>query len=380
MGFYALFNSNRRDESPLEMEGVKDALELCPNSFSWSQIDKFIARHRGQYIAVILSYDLKNEVETLHARHLPGPNHPLVVLVVPEKAGRREGDFQPKEKPVPVKVRPAYHEEAYNRHFATLRHHIHQGDIYEANFCVPFYSEEIELDPRATYARLNQLSEAPYSALIQWKNRWSIGASPELYLEKKGNRLVSSPIKGTRPRHTNPKMDAQYREALLTSEKERSENVMIVDLVRNDLSRIAEKGTVKVEELFGVYPFRTVHQMISTIACSIPSDLPFSDIIRHTFPMGSMTGAPKISAMQIIDQHEPEHRGWYSGSQGFIDPSGDFRLNVVIRTLFYDLQRKRAWFWAGSAVTALANAGEEYAECLLKARAMLDAIHGQLVD
>lgn len=202
-------------------------------------------------------------------------------------------------------------------------------------------------------------------------------ASPERFLKKEKDLLVSQPIKGTAPRGRNAKEDMQLKKELFTDAKERSENVMIVDLVRNDLSHVAAKNSVKVTELFGIYSFSTVHQMISTVTARLGKDYHFTDALRYTFPMGSMTGAPKVRAMQLIEQYEDTRRGLYSGAVGYITPERDFDFNVVIRSILYNKQEQYLGFMAGSAITSGSIPEKEYQECLHKAQAMKKAL-GQI--
>ncbi|MFY7988966.1 MAG: chorismate-binding protein, partial [Flavobacterium sp.] len=197
------------------------------------------------------------------------------------------------------------------------------------------------------------------------------------YLRKEGLKVISQPIKGTARRSLDVKQDEQLKSDLAQNEKERSENIMIVDLVRNDLSHTATKGSVQVEELCQIYTFKQVHQMISTIVSEVENTTSPIEILRTTFPMGSMTGAPKISAMQIIEALEETKRGLYSGTVGYFTPTGDFDFNVVIRSILYNSQNKYLSFSVGSAVTAQAIPEMEYEECLLKAKAMFEVLLGK---
>jgi para-aminobenzoate synthetase component 1 len=203
-----------------------------------------------------------------------------------------------------------------------------------------------------------------------------MSASPERFLMMDGDKLVSQPIKGTIKRGENSEDDERLKRELFSSDKERTENVMIVDLVRNDLSRIAKRASVKVDELFGIYSFRQVHQMISTVSCEVKDGITFTDIIKSTFPMGSMTGAPKVSAMKLIEEYESTKRGLYSGAVGYITPDGDFDFSVVIRSVMYNAENRYLSFMVGSAITAGCDAEKEYEECLLKAKAMFEAVNG----
>src|SRR5690606_8474955 len=187
---------------------------------------------------------------------------------------------------------------------------------------------------------------------------------------KEGHKIISQPIKGTMRRGSNESEDNVLKDQLYHSEKERAENMMIVDLVRNDLARSAIPGSVKVDELFGIYTYPKVHQMVSTVSANAGSDVAFSEIIRNAFPMGSMTGAPKVSAMKLIEQFESSRRGLFSGAAGYITPNGDFDFNVVIRSILYEQKTKKISFQVGSAITYDAVPDQEYQECQLKAEAM----------
>jgi para-aminobenzoate synthetase component 1 len=273
-----------------------------------------------------------------------------------------------------VKIESRITKQEYIAAVKELQKHIRRGDIYEVNFCQEFYSENAVINTAEVYQNFNSISSAPFSAFCKFDNHYVLSSSPERFLQKRGNTLISQPIKGTRKRSGNSIEDNQLKYDLLNDTKERSENVMIVDIVRNDLSRIAKKGTVKVDELFGIYSFKQVHQMISTISCEVKESVSFSDIIRATFPMGSMTGAPKISAMKLIEQYESSKRGLYSGALGYISPDGDFDFSVVIRTILYNEEKKYLSFMVGSAITDKANAEQEYEECMLKAKAMFEVL------
>ncbi|HTL81233.1 MAG TPA: anthranilate synthase component I family protein [Bacteroidia bacterium] len=253
--------------------------------------------------------------------------------------------------------------------------HIHRGDIYEINYCIEFFAENVSIDPLNVFLRLNELTKAPHACLYKCGDAWLLCASPERFLKKTGKKIISQPIKGTRPRGKTPEEDERLKTELKNDPKEISENVMIVDLVRNDLSRIADKGSVNVDELCGIYSFESVHQMISTVSADVREDVSFEEIIRATFPMGSMTGAPKFRAMQLIDEFEDMNRGIYSGSVGVIQPNGDFDLNVVIRSIEYNSKTGYLSVKVGSAITANCDPEKEYEECLVKAQPMLRALN-----
>jgi len=256
-----------------------------------------------------------------------------------------------------------------------IQHHISIGDVYEMNYCIEFFAQNLNISPIQLYEKLNEVSPTPFSAFLKYHDKSLICASPERYLKKEGRRLISQPIKGTSARDPNPFIDKANIEYLKTSEKERSENIMITDLVRNDLSRVAKQGRVKVEELCGVYSFRQVHQMISTISAEMDERYSWVDAIKATFPMGSMTGAPKVSAMKLIERYEDTKRGLYSGSVGYVTPEGDFDFNVVIRSMLYNQKKGYLSFMVGSAITALSEPEKEYEECLVKASAIMKVLN-----
>ncbi len=252
-----------------------------------------------------------------------------------------------------------------------LQKHILRGDCYEINFCQEFYAEKVIIEPVAVYKKLAAISPNPFSALYRMGDKWLICASPERFLKKQGNEILSQPIKGTSKRIIdNKQKDEASREELFNSSKDRSENVMIVDLVRNDLSKICKEGSVQTDELYGIYSFPQVHQMISTVSGELRSKISFTEIIKATFPMGSMTGAPKKSVMELIEQFEKTKRGIFSGTLGYITPDGDFDLNVVIRSIMYNASSKYLSFQAGSGITFYSDPEKEWEECLLKAEAI----------
>ena len=265
---------------------------------------------------------------------------------------------------------PAWSQEAYNAKFNAVQAALQRGDIYEMNLCMPWSGAAPANQSWAMFERLAADTKAPHSAYVQAGPWRTLCASPERFLAKRGNTLHSQPIKGTVKRGATEAEDDALRDALANSEKEQAENVMIVDLVRNDLSRVAERDSVCVDELFGIHTFATVHQMISSVSCTVSPDASPLDIMRATFPMGSMTGAPKLSAMKHIAQLEETGRGLYSGALGYVDPKGDWDLNVVIRSLMHHAETERVDATFGGAITLLAEAESEYDECLLKAQAL----------
>ncbi len=269
-----------------------------------------------------------------------------------------------------IHIQSRIQQSEYYQKVSNVLHHIHRGDIYEANFCQEFYAENAVINPYEVYKDLNEISEPPFATFLKVDEHYLLSASPERYLKKEGKKIISQPIKGTAKRLSNLVEDQQIADDLSKDQKERSENIMIVDLVRNDLSRTAKKGSVRVEELCKVYSFKQVHQLISTVVSEVEEDTHPVDVIRDTFPMGSMTGAPKISAMKIIEEQEETKRGLYSGAVGYFSPDGDFDFNVVIRSILYNQEKKYVSFSVGSAITAKSTPEKEYEECLLKAKAM----------
>ena len=252
--------------------------------------------------------------------------------------------------------------------------YIIDGDIYEANFCMEFYAEGT-INPVTKFQRLNEISKPPFAVYLKNNKQFLLSASPERYLKRDGELVISQPIKGTSKRFSNSIEDEISKQNLALDTKERSENIMITDLVRNDLSRTAQKGSVQVEELCGVYSFLQVHQMISTITSIVDNQITAIDILKTTYPMGSMTGSPKISAMKIIEELEETKRGLYSGTVGYFTPNGDFDFNVVIRSILYNQEKQYISFSVGSAITSKSVPEKEYEECLLKANAMLNVLN-----
>ena len=344
------------------------------------------------------SYDLKNDIEELHSNNFDGLIFPDLFFFQPKKLflikGNQveiqylrmcddeiESDFEEitsitpiTHYPLPITINQRISKDNYILKVSKMLEHIQRGDIYEANFCMEFYAENAKINPLEMYHKLNTISEAPFAVYFKNAAHYLLSASPERYLRKEGTRLISQPIKGTSKRSADPIADAQFKVDLAQNEKERSENIMIVDLVRNDLSHTATKGSVQVEELCEVYTFKQVHQMISTIVSEVENTTSPVEIIRTTFPMGSMTGAPKISAMQIIETLEETKRGLYSGAVGYFTPNGDFDFNVVIRSILYNAKNEYLSFSVGSAVTSKAIPENEYEECLLKAKAMFEVL------
>lgn len=348
-----------------------------------------------------LSYDLKNDTEILKSENFDGLQFPDLFFFQPKKLFLIKGNTveicylnmcddeinsdweeilkasRNSNAESAVKIQQRVSKESYVYKVSEMLTHIHRGDIYEANFCMEFYAENAFINPLEKYQKLNTISKPPFAVFFKNDRQYVLSASPERYLRKEENKIISQPIKGTAKRNADENEDLRIKNELKSNAKERSENIMIVDLVRNDLSHTAAKGSVKVEELCGVYSFKQVHHLISTVVSELDSQFASADVLKTTFPMGSMTGAPKISAMQIIEKLEETKRGLYSGAIGYFMPNGDFDFNVVIRSILYNEQNRYVSFSVGSAITAASNPEMEYEECLLKAKAMFEVLNEQ---
>ena len=259
------------------------------------------------------------------------------------------------------------HELAVNR----IKYEILNGNVYELNLCSRFLYENISVsNAYQLYEELTKISPAPFSAYFSVNNKFVLSASPERFLAKKNSTLISQPIKGTRPRGKTNVEDEAFKNDLNLNKKDQAENVMIVDLVRNDMARVAEAGSIKADELFGIYSYSHVHQMVSTVSSELKKSLNWMDAIKALFPMGSMTGAPKIAAMKFIEEMEFSNREWYSGALGYIDPVGNMDFNVLIRSIFYDSLQNKLAYYSGGAITIDSNTDEEYNEMMIKAKAI----------
>ena len=345
-----------------------------------------------------LSYDLKNEVESLSSSHPDGIGFPDLFFFIPRyvillressiEIGSIENDHHQvyediktigppdkKNNAALAHIDSRYTKQQYIEVVEELRQHIRRGDCYEINLCQEFFAEGINIDPLDLYISLSEASPNPFSGFYKIDDRYLACMSPERYLKKEGSRILSQPIKGTSSRNTEDlTLDTIKINNLRSSEKERAENIMVVDLVRNDLSRICIEGTVIVDELCEIYTFPQVHQMISTISGELKKEVTITDAIRATFPMGSMTGAPKKKVMELIERYERSKRGLFSGSIGYIKPDGDFDFNVVIRSVLYNASTRYLSFHTGSAITFNSDPETEYEECLLKAAAIKKAL------
>ena len=278
-----------------------------------------------------------------------------------------------------VQLSPSMSKAEYLERVRLLQDHILRGNCYEVNFCQAFSNTDATIDPLQVFRSLAAVSPNPFAAFYRVQEKFLMCASPERFIQRNGNKIISQPIKGTIARDLNDaEADRHQQRQLLASHKEKAENVMVVDLVRNDLSRICKEGSVRVSELFGIYPFPQVHQMISTVEGELKEEVGFADIVKACFPMGSMTGAPKKKVLQLIDEFETVGRGLFSGSVGYINPEGNFDFNVVIRSLLYNQYKKYLTYLVGSGITFYADAEHEYAECMVKAEAMVKAVGYQV--
>ncbi|HEY9082439.1 MAG TPA: aminodeoxychorismate synthase component I [Vicingaceae bacterium] len=350
-----------------------------------------------------ISYDYKNRIEKLSSNHPDRIQFPDKHFFTPQLLFILEGDnsqlhynkehyssdeineilnnistykLADDEAKQPITVKSRITKADYLDKVSALKNHIQLGDIYEVNFCQEFYAEDVAINPIDYYFLLNKKSPTPFSCFVKQDDKYLLCASPERFIQKTGNDIISQPIKGTIKRGKDQQEDEQLKKVLFNDQKERSENIMIVDLVRNDLSKIAQKNSVKVDELCGIYTFSQVHQMISTVRAIVKENTSFEEIIQALFPMGSMTGAPKISAMQLIEKYEATKRGIYSGTVGYITPEKNIDFNVVIRSITYNQENNYLSFMVGGAITTLSIPEKEYEECLLKAKAMIEVLKG----
>jgi para-aminobenzoate synthetase component I len=345
-----------------------------------------------------ISYDYKNKIEQLSSNHFDGIQFPEKHFFTPEMLFKIEENvveilyqkkiYTAKETDIiisdisavsvvnqeinKINVVPRISKEEYIKTVEILKEHIQLGDIYEVNYCYEYFAENVEVNPADIYLKLNQKSPTPFSCFVKFHEKYLMSSSPERFIRKCGRKIISQPIKGTIKRGKTKQEDDNLKNILANDKKERSENIMIVDLVRNDISKIAK--CVKVDELCGIYTFPQVHQMISTVSGQLNDNINFEKIIKSTFPMGSMTGAPKIRAMELIEKYEKTKRGLYSGTVGYINKKGDFDFNVVIRSILYNQENNYLSFIVGGAITSQSDPVKEYDECLLKAKAMLEVL------
>lgn len=373
------------------------------DSESLDRFGEFLNEHLG-WCFFHLTYDLKNSIEALTSENPDRIGFPELVAFTPEllvvqqdgvlmyggdevlaellitNLSTKDHKTLPDDQPA-IPCQTVMQRDEYMRAVQHVLSHIARGDIYELNYCQEFFGElPLSFTPAVLWQRLRAMANVPFGAFYRWNRHLLCSASPERFLWRNGETIISQPIKGTIRRDMDPAVDERLKTELLNDPKERAENVMIVDLVRNDLSRIAQKGSVEVPELFGIYTFTKVHQMISTVQARLRPEVTLPDILRAAFPMGSMTGAPKISAMKIAEGLERSRRGLYSGSVGYINPEGDFDMNVIIRSIVANLETRTCSFQTGGAITSASIPEKEYEESLLKAGLLIQALNAHLIN
>jgi len=384
--------------------GEQRSITITESKGAFDQLINFQQNSKAR-IAGYFGYDLKNDLEDLESKNDDELNFPETIFFEPRAwVYSKEGQIkiesdnpdyldlieskvtQAESKTPGIgefvhDIKPNTSREEYLENAMKFRSHLKRGDIYEANYCIQFTGAVKNFDVVNQFINLQRKTEAPFSVFAGLDGHFILSASPERYLKNQKGELISQPIKGTKKRSDDPRLDQIYKEQLSHDLKEQSENVMIVDLVRNDLSRVAARGSVHVSELFGSKTFKTVHHLVSTVGAKLNSEkYNHWDAIKASFPMGSMTGAPKISAMKLIDQYESFKRTAYSGAFGWIDPSGDFDFNVMIRTIYFNKLFSRVSFAVGSALTIKAIPENEYDECLLKAKALLESLESAKIS
>jgi len=370
--------------------------ELVQTKFSSDLLLDFEIQNSNQYLFGYLGYDAKTSFFKSEASHNPDFHKlPESIFYVPKHIVFKKGEAlvyfgttvgYTKFKSITIKKYKSAESiesvnlicntdfNTYQKNIASIHNHLQQGNIYEMNYCINFTATNTDLNCIETFKKLKKNTKAPFSTIFKFNSTLILSASPERFFNKQGKTMLSQPIKGTAPRSSNKEKDLQIQTELLNNQKEISENIMIVDLVRNDLSKIAEKNSVSVTELCKLYSFETVHQLISTVKADIPNGLTFSEIVKHIFPMGSMTGAPKLSAIQIIESIETFKRNIYSGTVGFIDPDNNMDFSVVIRSIIHNLVTKTTSISVGGAITIKSTAKGEYDECLLKLKKIEESI------
>lgn len=354
------------------------------------ELEKY--KNENNWFFGVVGYDLKNKFEELSSLNSEIIHTPELLFFVPkiiigidreENVTLIKGALPPNfwhesEQKHPHRINPEevpIIKEDYLKKINAIHELIREGEVYELNYCVPHKFTYEEFSPINFQIALINKSPVPMAAYFSADSLHLCGASMERYLTKKEDKILSQPIKGTIKKGENIEEDHALIASLLNSEKDRAENVMIVDLVRNDLNKICQTSSVKVSELCEIYSYLQVHQMISTVEGKLKPNTSFTDILSATFPMGSMTGAPKIAAMKHIDELESFKRGWYSGTVGYIQPNGDFDFNVVIRSLLCDEDKKILNYCAGGAITIDSNPENEWEEIQVKTKAITEVLN-----
>ncbi|NOZ47778.1 MAG: anthranilate synthase component I family protein [Chlorobi bacterium] len=385
------------------LAGIETNKIITPNNQSFSSLKEILNKNNDWWFGY-LAYDLKNELEELSSDNYNGLAFPPLYFFCPKlvfyiknniltieyyqedysdieiyNTYQAITEFQFEESNAQFKISTTgrFTKQEYIETVHNIKKQIQSGNIYEINFCQEFYAENTIIDPYITFQKLNKNSPTPFACFLKINKNFLLSASPERYLKKINSKIVSQPIKGTVKRGITSREDIKNINKLKNSEKEQAENIMIVDLVRNDLSKIAKKASVQVNELCGIYSYRQVHQMISTISAELQDKINPVDIIKATFPMGSMTGAPKLRAMKLIEKYERTKRGLFSGAVGYFSPDLNFDFNVVIRSILYNEKTKYLSYSVGGAITSLSDAEEEYNECILKAQAINQVLNNE---
>ena len=351
------------------------------------------ASKEEKWLFGIMSYDLKNEFETLASNNRKLINTSPVLFFVPKTLVliHRNGDIEVIGPDVPdalwdnlpdinvgkTKLQPknSPNKQDYLNTIDEIHDLIRSGEVYELNYCLSFEHHTHNFKPVQFHFDLLKKSPVPMASFMRNGTQYMCGASMERYLYRNGSTIASQPIKGTISKGKTSAEDEELTQQLYTSTKDRAENVMIVDLVRNDLAKVCKPGSVKVDELFGIYSYLQVHQMISTVSGELKQNVSLDQILKASFPMGSMTGTPKISAMKHIERLEDFSREWYSGALGYIQPNGNFDFNVVIRTLFYDQEQQNLHYCAGGAITIDSEPEKEWQEIEWKTRAITELLN-----
>jgi para-aminobenzoate synthetase component 1 len=398
-------NQHRDEYSSYDAILALDAFTALKTDYTQSlkELDAYITNTKD-WIFGYIGYGVKNGIEDLSSRNDDNLEFPDIYFFQPQKlfffrdncielkylnmvSDEIELDLKSIENfenfevstGIPSEIHAKITKAEYIEKVNNVLSHLKRGDIYEMNFCQEFYIHEHNtFNPVNTFVDLNNISKPPFACYFRHEELYAICSSPERYIKKQGPKIISQPIKGTSKRGHSEANDLELISELQNNPKEISENVMIVDLVRNDLSKVSKKDSVNVEELCKIYSFEQVHQMISTISAELESETVLSDILKATFPMGSMTGAPKISAMEIIEEEESTKRGLYSGCIGYISPEFDFDFNVVIRSILHNVKKKYTSMMVGSAITAKSDPEKEYDECLVKAKALFEVLHSNI--
>lgn len=332
---------------------------------------------KGYYLAGYIAYEagfsLEPKLESLAAQ---ANETPLLQFGAFEGFDSRR--MLTPRKPADIELNPVWTKSEYLEKFERIQDYINAGDVYQVNLTFPMRGQ-FSGTARALYEQLRERQQVQYGGIISLgQGPDIISLSPELFFKKLSQKMIMQPMKGTLKRHSDAVIDQRQRGAMRDDDKSRAENLMIVDLLRNDLSRISQAGSVEVPELFTLETYPTLHQMTSTIRSALKPDIDLTQLFKALFPCGSVTGAPKIRAMEIIAELEDEPRGAYCGAMGYIDPNSDSCFNVAIRTL--TLSHDQLTYNVGSGIVSDSGGEAEYEECLLKAKAVRGTPRPMLIE